>query len=186
MREVLLLFPSKVRRRVGGVQQRASMRAARAATTGGIEDIIASRRGHEQLPSRQQLQTRTSSLMAQHNPSRENTPQFVTATEDELLARAKTISFVELQAACDEIMGENELGQGGDWGDDAEIEVLPGSDRGVSGGTSLLDGDFDEEESAASFAAALDAYRRGTPAKAETESLGDRLLKRRLVPGLRD
>lgn len=144
------------------------MRAAKAAAQnsepgGGIENIYAARRGGS-LPSKAELQQRTSALIAHHCPPRESTPADVFAADTQLMAESgSSMTFEGLQRRCDEIMEEGtfeptEAEQA--CGPDmlmTEADVYDGSQRHGS----LLDGDFDEDESAQSFQAALSAFRGG-------------------------
>ena len=138
------------------------MRAARSlpvARPGSIESIIAARRDG-QVPSKTDLQQRTTALIASHCPARQTTPMNITASETALSegATGSTMTVASLQARIEEIMAEPSSED--PWASEA-VDVSDGADARSIRGT-LLDGDFDEEESAASFAEALADYRKGS------------------------
>ena len=121
---------------------------------GGIEEILAARRGA--LPSKAELQQRTSALIASHcPPPAPRTPADVLAEVSQLTAESGSSMTVEgLQRRCDEIMEEDFQPSQSDQACGSELLTTDDVYRGT-----LLDGEFDEVEGANSFQDAVSAFR---------------------------
>ena len=137
----------------------------------GIEAIIAARRGN-QVPSRDDLRTRTSALVMQHNSNAHKGMGEVMSMDDAMLLQGRPLtaggamSVEELQEHCDEILNDAHVELPPRPVSSSPSPALAAAAEARSGG-SLLAGSYDEVANAEAFAQALADFRNAPATASE-------------------